>query len=282
MLIDSLSIKVWVLRKAESAGLHIQSMKHFRPVDARRHLSNPLELNYLYPGKELLLDAPMEWGFGLFNLSGHRRFLNDVMQEAFYKPGRERDLLREALRVFYAEWQPANAAEFLGVSSDQAGGLVDVPPWQAYSPWDSYNAAEKSAKRQRTELRENARILGRHLGINAGWKFCGPVSEDKLEVEVERLARVLESIRDQGVCRHDGTDGDIRASVLTHSDGRWRWVVHGGQHRYAVISALGAPRAVIRVERFIRREDVALWPTVTSGFFSQETALKIFDNYFFD
>lgn len=280
MLIDSLSIKVWMLRKAERAGLHIQSMKHFRPVDARMHLSNPLELNYLYPGRELLLDAPMEWGFGLFNLSGHHRFLNDVMQEAFDNPGRERDLLREALRVFYADWQPANAAEFLGVSSGQAGELVDVPPWQACSPWDSHNAAEKSVKRQRTELRENTRILGKCLDINAGWKFCGPVSEDKLEVEVERLARVLESIRRQGICRHDGTDGDIRANVLTHSDGRWRWVVHGGQHRYAVISALGAPRATIRVERFIRREDVALWPTVTLGLFSQETALEIFDNYF--
>ncbi|WP_147273784.1 hypothetical protein [Vreelandella rituensis] len=188
--------------------------------------------------------------------------------------------MREALREFYADWQPANAAEFLGIPTAQAGKLVDLPTWQTTLPWESRNLAKINIQRQRTELRENTRILGRRLGIDAGWKFCGPVSTDKLEIEVERLARLLESIRLKGICRHDGQDGDICAIVLTKPDGRWRWVVNKGQHRYAVISALGASRITIRVEQFIRREEVTFWPAVVSGVFTQDIALKIFDDYF--
>ncbi|CAM4239724.1 hypothetical protein VRRI112168_18850 [Vreelandella rituensis] len=67
MPIDSLSIKLWLLRRAERAGFHIQSMKYRGPVDARRHQKNPLELRYRYPGRSLLLEAPTEWVVGLFN-----------------------------------------------------------------------------------------------------------------------------------------------------------------------------------------------------------------------
>ncbi|WP_346795497.1 hypothetical protein R5M92_08570 [Halomonas sp. Bachu 37] len=280
MLIESLPFKLWLLSRAERAGIHIQSMKRCRPVDARRHRGNPLELSYRYPGRNLLLEAPTEWGFGLFNVCNRRRFLNGVMQQAFDHPGQERDLLREALRDFYTDWQPANAAEFLNIPPAEAGELIALPPWQAPWPWDTRNFAEKKDKRERTELRENTRILGRRLGIDAGWKCCGPVSDDKLEIEVERLTHVLESVRRQGICRHDGNDGDIRADVLTRPDGCWRWLVHGGQHRYAVISALGNSRITIRAESFIRREDVSLWPPVIAGVFTPELALKIFDDHF--
>ncbi|MCE8035044.1 MAG: hypothetical protein LPK20_16620 [Halomonas sp.] len=281
MRIELQLIRLWFIRKVEAAGYHLQSMKRFRPVDARSHEGNPLLLSYRHPGRRLLLNAPVAWGFGLLNFPFDRpRPLAAVMQRALSSPGQERALIREALTHFYRDWQPRTAAEFFGLDEDEAGELAALPTWLSPWPWDPLTLEQKRAQRRRTEGRENARVLGRPLGVEAGWKFCGPVSELKLHVEVERLARVLESVRIHGIRRHDGTDGDIRAIVLSHPDGRWRWQVLAGQHRYAVISALGEPRIPIRVEHFVRREDVLLWPGVASGLFKPSAALKVFDDCF--
>ncbi|MFQ3789816.1 hypothetical protein [Halomonas sp. A29] len=283
MRIEPLLLKLWFIRKVEAMGFHLQSMKRFAPIDARNHEGNPLLLSYRHPGRRLLLDAPVEWGFGFLNFPFDRpRPLATVMQQALASPGHERALIRKALKNFYRDWQPRSAAEFLGLDESEAGGLAELPAWLTPWPWDPLGLEQKRVQRRRAEGRENARVLGKPLGVEAGWKFCGPVSELKLHVEVERLARVLESVRVNGVRRHDGTDGDIRALVLSHPDGRWRWQVLVGQHRYAVISALGNARVPIRVEHFVRRQDVMLWPGVSSGLFKPSAALKVFDDCFIE
>ncbi|MCE9662757.1 hypothetical protein LY622_04825 [Halomonas sp. M5N1S17] len=281
MPLEPLLAKLWVIRRVERAGFHIQSMKRYRPVDARDYEGNPLALTYRYPGRRLLLRAPVAWGFGLLNFPHSRpRPLAPVIPEALANPDRARALIRNALSRFYAEWQPENAAAFFELTSSEAGELVELPSWLSPWPWEHLDLEAKRAQRRRCEGRENARVLGSTLAIEDGWKFCGPVSAPKLEVEVERLTRVLASIRARGILRHDGTDGDIRAIVLSHPDGKWRWQVLAGQHRYAVISALGEPCIDIRVEHFIRREEVMLWPGVVSGLFTPTAALKVFDACF--
>lgn len=283
MRVELLLIKHWLIRKGEACGFHLQAMKRFRPVDARSHQGNPLILSYRHPGRRLLLDAPVAWGFGLFNFPfGRPRPLVGVIPRALANPGQERVLIRAALEGFYRDWQPRSAAEFFGLDSSEAVELAALPTWLSPWPWDPLTLEQKRVQRRRAEGRENARVLGRALGVEAGWKFCGPVSEPKLHVEVERLARLVESIRVHGVLRHDGTDGDIRALVLVHPDGRWRWQVLVGQHRYAVISALGEPRIPIRVEQFVRRQDVMLWPGVASGLYTPSAALKVFDHCFIE
>ncbi|MGR2738771.1 hypothetical protein ACUY1T_10000 [Billgrantia sp. Q4P2] len=283
MRIEPLLIKLWFIRKVEAVGFHLQSMKRYAPIDGRNHQGNPLLLSYRHPGRRLLLDAPVGWGFGFLNFPFDRpRPLVSVMQQALASPGRERALIREALANFYRDWQPRSAAEFFGLEGSEAGDLATLPTWLSPWPWDPLGLEQKRAQRRRTEGRENARVLGKPLDVEDGWKFCGPVSELKLHVEVERLARVLESVRANGVRRHDGTDGDIRAIVLSHPDGRWRWQVLVGQHRYAVISALGYSRIPIRVEYFVRRQDVMFWPGVSSGLFKPSAALKVFDDCFIE
>jgi hypothetical protein len=283
MRVEAQLIRLWVIRKVEKCGFHLQSMKRFRPVDARSHEGNPLILSYRHPGRRLLLDAPVARGFGLLNYPFDRpRPLVGVIPRALASPGQERALIRAALEEFYRDWQPRSAAEFFGLDGSEAEGLDELPPWLSKWPWDPLTLEQKRAQRRRTEGRENARVLGRALGVEAGWKFCGPVSELKLHVEVERLARIVESIRTHGVRRHDGTDGDIRAIVLSHADGRWRWQVLAGQHRYAVMSALGHERIPIRVEQFVRRQEVMLWPGVAAGLFTPSAALKVFDDCFIE
>lgn len=282
MRIERLQVKLWLIRKLELAGLHIEPMRRYRPVEARDHAGNPLKLSYRHPGRRLLIDAPAAWGYGLYSYPPNRPHpLIPAMQKAFDQPGLERVCIRHALQQFYAEWQPATAAEFFGLDAHEARALAEQPAWLSPWPWEPLSLEEKHAQRKRTERRETARVLGRGLDVaTEGWKFCGPVTVDKLEVEVERLASVLESIRAQGLRRHDGIDGDIRALVLSHPDGRWRWQVLGGQHRYAVVTALEKEFITIRVEQFVRREEVALWPQVASGLFEPAAALKIFDALF--
>ncbi|WP_147270440.1 hypothetical protein [Halomonas sp. DQ26W] len=65
---------------------------------------------------------------------------------------------------------------------------------------------------------------------------------------------------------------------MSHPDGRWQALV--GQHRYAVISALGKPLIDIRVESFVGREEVMLWLGVVSGLFTPAAALEVFDACF--
>ena len=89
------------------------------------------------------------------------------------------------------------------------------------------------------------------------------------------------SIRNFGVVRHDGFGGDVGATVLVDDENEFRWLVgHGGQHRAPVISAMGHKNITIRVWQVVERKDVAIWPNVQSGLFTEASALKVFDRIF--
>ncbi len=282
MRIDSLHVKRWIHQQVERLGIHAEPMAHHRPVDARHLDTSPLALSYRYPGRTLLLDAPSDWGIGLFSLPmAGASPLPAALREARRHPGRERSLIREALEQYYADWQPDSAAAFFGLSQTEAPQLACLPSWSAAWPWEPLDLEAKQAQRRRTEGRESAYVLGHRLDVEVdGWKFCGPVSPRKLEVEVERLARLLDTIGRAGFKRHDSSDGDIQALMLVDDEGVWRWQVLAGQHRYAVISGLSANNVTIRVGQIIRRQEVTHWPWVVAGLFSLSAALKVFDACF--
>jgi hypothetical protein len=281
MNILSNALKKWLLSSVQRLGFHVVPMRKYRPVDLRQHTGNPLRFSYRYPGRSLLVEAPIEYGVGFLSYPATpTRALRPVIREAFDRPGSERAVLREGLRRFYAEWQPANAAAYfqLDVAADSA--LRDLPPWLASWPWDHHDIEALKAVREAIEKRDNALVNRGGVDIQSGWKFCGPVSDAKLDIEVERLLGVVESIRAHGFRRRGMADGDIRAAVLHHPDGRWRWCVYSGHHRYAVWRALDHRSVPVRIFHFIRRDEVAMWPGVVSGLFDAASALKVFDDCF--
>ncbi|MCK2183067.1 hypothetical protein [Halomonas getboli] len=277
---DAFYLKRLVRHGAARLGIHVCSRARQCAIDLREERDHPLVFGLRYPGRDLLLALPAASGIGLFHYPPVRRSpLSGALDDTAAGHGRE--ALREALTTYYEQWQPANAAAFFGLDPEQHAALAERPCWSLAWPWDPLSVEAKRAQRRRTEGRETRRLAGRALDVERdGWKFCGPVSPRKLEVEVERLWRLAVSIREHGVRRHSGDDGDIRAIVLVDADGRWGWQVLSGQHRFAVLRGLGHERIAVRVTRFVHRDQAIYWPRVVDSTFSVEAALEVFDGGF--
>ncbi|MBL8552648.1 MAG: hypothetical protein JNL41_00110 [Phenylobacterium sp.] len=180
----------------------------------------------------------------------------------------------EVLRAYYDRVIPGNAADWLGLWPASASpDLLWAPPWAATLPWQTQTPAEWRAAREKGVPNEN-RLAGRELSIRDGWHACGPVSDQKAAVEAHRVGRLLASLQEHGLRRHDGRDGDIDA-VLLRGEGVQRWWVNSGHHRAAVMSALGYETAPVRIRRVVDLRDVAQWPQVRSGLFQAADAARI-------
>lgn len=280
MYIDGIQVKQWIMQLTEKVGYRISPVKKTSPVDIRTSEDHPVSFFYRYPNRTLLFSAPVELGTGLFDYQvdiGSR--LSKCLRQKVGSP-EFRYQIKEVLQEFYETWQPTNAAEWFSLKPGSVPALAELDAWVCPWPWEAQDVNKRLTRRRQQDVRENAAISGKKLGIEDGWKFCGPVSNEKLEIEVERFFQMFDSIMNHGYHRHDRLDGDILASVLCHPDGQWRWLVTSGQHRYIVLSALGYDRIPIRVTQFIWRRDVLHWPNVVRGIFTPEAALSVFDRSF--
>lgn len=278
---DMVTTKTRLLSKLEHFGYHVVPMKKHRPVDLRASCEHPLTASYRYPGRRLLINAPVKWGVGLFHYPLDRPpLLQGLIPSSLESSEHVADLLRERLYTFYRDWQPSTAGSFLGVPDSEVPALQNVPPWGVPWPWEPHDIDRRCALRRSADARENASVLGRRLSIDSGWKFCGPVTDEKLEVEVERLVRLIESIRLNGIQRKDGVDGDISATILCNHDGEWRWQLLSGHHRFAVMASMGMDILPVRIESFVRGSEVEHWAGVVSGIYSSRIALQLFNRFF--
>src|SRR5690606_4329352 len=103
------------------------------------------------------------------------------------------------------------------------------------------------------------------------------VSDEKVRIESQRLLNLLTSIRKKG---YEQQYPDTLGCFILVSGKNYKWYVQGGQHRAAVLAALGRETIPVYVRQIVRREDVSFWPNVQSGIFSEEQALIIFDRLF--
>jgi hypothetical protein len=253
------------------------------PRDLRGVVSDPIEATYHVPDKPFVIDAALQncRGFAhtCFACTAEARhpFVETLLA---YGRGECDAFGYSPLRSFYENWQPANAAEALGLDPYQAHpALRNAPAIGAVMPWERTDPDTMTALRIHAHEATN-RAHGASLSCRHGFTAFGPVSEAKGELEFNRLTRVYDSIRRSGYRRSDRRDGDIHGLILTHN-GANRIKIGPGHHRIAALAALGYERAPIRLRPFIiRRDDVGSWPNVRSGFFTQEQALAFFDRIF--
>ncbi|OZI22132.1 hypothetical protein [Bordetella genomosp. 7] len=253
------------------------------PVDLRNDANHPLVLRYAEVHESALLDGCLAHGRAQPSLCMNTstpfyRAARLAVEHGIDRPDAV-DLVREALRAYYDQVQPASAAEWLGLGADAAVALQTAPPWAAVFPWrartlDSYRMAyEKAAY-------EENRATGRDRGIEDGWLFCGPVSGEKMQIEAERIVYVLRRIAHTGYQRSDDPDGDVKATALVNENMEWRWLITAGNHRASAAAALGYASIPIRVNLVISRADAPFWRHVRERLFSLSQALSIFDNIF--
>ena len=254
---------------------------HERPVvDLRDAGNNPLSAAYwLEPA---VVELAIEDGIGLYQFPLHRNGPHPFVRAVLSAETGSRDAagrMAAVLTSYYRLVAPSTAAAWLGFASGEVVDLDHEPPWAAVMPWQAKSVAVVREEQERLVPHEN-RGAGFELRFAHGWHGCGPVTEQKITVEVGRLLSLRAAIRRGGFQRDDGPTGDISAVVLHRGDRDPRWWIHSGHHRAAVASALGLARVPVRITTVVDRAHVDAWPNVVSGVFSRETALRLFDRLF--
>ncbi len=250
--------------------------RHRSPVDP---VTDPRLLSY-YPavsGERRTVLVPLRSsrafnGFALDDNSFHPWFIATSVAEAG-----DRAVIREILDAYYTLVQPKSLHEWLDIPEDACPLLAELPvyAWMML-PWTTRSAREIVKGVEDAQLQENRRY-GLAEGMSAGAKAFGPVSEGKLDMEVDRIATLAESIRRRGFQQEQT---DVLMATFLLSDGEWRWLAVNAMHRVPVAAGLGVDQLPVQVVAVVRRDEVDIWPQVTKGVYDRDTALAVFDRLF--
>jgi len=156
---------------------------------------------------------------------------------------------RDALEAQYQNFQPGNLREMYRLPKRGLTGeelAVNVLPW-VFTNSDKQDLGEWG------------------LGPEHGVSYFGPVTNEKIELELKRLNSARQSIETKGYLpqRH----GDISGYFMRKGND-FRFKVRGGKHRAAVLVHLGNETVPVRMKpgwpRIIDRAYSAEWPQVRS------------------
>lgn len=263
----------------EVVGYKIEPLSKITPIDLRLMGNDPRALKYIGGQQPGVIDALMCRGRGLplFSLEigkGHP-YVYAISQVEVAVNATSLDTIKNVLSDYYSSVRLESALEVLGLGSTEVSGFMGEPSWSALMPWDCETIEQWKKNHQRSVILENKQYI-KDLTISDGWAWVGPVSSDKLTVEVTRLNGVYKSIVKNGYKRNNGPDGDVLAVMLVDNAGNWCWQAITGQHRACVMAGLGHEVIPIRVAKVILESDVECWPNVRSGLYSVEAALKVF------
>ena len=136
-----------------------------------------------------------------------------------------------------------------------------------------------------------SKVVGEHgLSEEHGHSAYGPISSDKLKLEVKRLDHCLHAIKTNGYLIESGFprqyNGLPRGYFLISNSGDWVFRIVGAKHRVAALVWLGWKNIPVCCEpnfpRCIFESEILNWPGVVSGEYSKDDAKLIFDSYFRD
>ncbi|EGR0668465.1 hypothetical protein M2G36_19500 [Vibrio vulnificus] len=262
----------------DKLGLIIEKKKYSASLE--KGIIHPKELLYKSTFKrKIVLEADMNDGWALerFSLSEETLHPFVLALKAYERNKNKQDALN-LMKKYYSQVQPKNLSEWFGIQGNI--NTNKTPPTIGIFPWDDLNVEQKAAHVRECAIHDSVTNSKKKIDLNHGWRNFGPVSEDLLQLEVERLIKVYESIKYHGYVRNFDDDGDIGAFVLINGDD-WKWCVDwGGQHRIAALRALGYQKVKIKVWKIIYKDDYKFWPNVLNGFYSCTDANSIFENYF--
>ncbi|SDB58195.1 hypothetical protein SAMN05660653_02940 [Desulfonatronum thiosulfatophilum] len=254
------------------------------PVDFRGVLSDPFEaLSRVDPRQPVLVNVPLERcrtlgpvGFPPLAEAHHPYVL--AMLEYLESNIQQYD--ESPLKLYFDHFQPQNAAELADVPGvDNDSNLHRKEAIELDFPWLASPGLEVKSMRNKF-LRDDAAQFGKQLSGDDGLNYFGPVSSAKADLEMERVVYIIDSIKRNGY-RVPAKQDHISGYLLKKGDS-YVALPWGGQHRLAALGALGfrhAPFLLYR-HRVTDRASVKSWPAVTSGDFSPEQALHLFDRIF--
>jgi len=188
------------------------------------------------------------------------------------------------LSRYYASFQPRSLAEFQGLGTDGHPLLSSLPPLNIY-PWSSVSLAQ---------LHAFLAGVGNDYALPPSFRVvrsCGPKPADFTQARLDRLIGLYNTIKAQGFRtklnpKLSYFDQFPVGDVMVRGT-ETRIILANGQHRAAVLSALGResaplllgvvhPRGPYRIDR----SAVDAWPLVRDGLYHKDQALRIFDGIF--
>lgn len=191
---------------------------------------------------------------------------------------RSRTAAREVLADYYRRIVPRSLLEWTGipVANEQVARSAarDVP-----MPWIDRSLEEHASMARRVAYRELARgdIAEATIRAEVFWNVIGPLDDDEIEFELERIASLTESMKKSGYQRPRTRDQDILAwHFVDGSVGQW-WSIAAGNHRVAVAAAVGLTALPIRVLGTVERDATESLPGVLRGYFTPDEARDLFD-----
>ena len=187
------------------------------------------------------------------------------------------------LRKYYEEFQPSNVNELFNLDLQNDYGRMDA---YSYSlPWNSDSPQFMLRRRKEVAVKENKQRSGENLSLfEGGHTDFGPVSENKLSIEISRLAELYLSIQKHGFKEDlNKNDGGIKGYFLLNSDREWRFYINGGKHRAYVLAALGHKEIPVVLNHSIQTvkvDKIDQWPQVANRNYNHYNAQLIFERFF--
>ncbi|TVQ88815.1 MAG: hypothetical protein EA397_16600 [Deltaproteobacteria bacterium] len=185
----------------------------------------------------------------------------------------------------YYSLHPASLATLYELQPGSNPSLESLPPIPTLWPWQAEPPTILAAARAAQVAADNAEH-GQPFRLVDGDPLIGPLTPAKGSFELERLVALYRAIQTEGFRIDPQGQHNIRVQLLCRGEA-WRVLVQdGGQHRLAVLGALGHEHAVVQVQRsaglggVISRRDHLRWPWVRAGTISAEDALTAFDRMF--
>ncbi|MDQ2076182.1 hypothetical protein [Marinimicrobium sp. ABcell2] len=182
------------------------------------------------------------------------------------------------LEQFYQKWQPKDALEALIGASHGPKVLREFPAYTSHLPWLEIRPEEREAVMAKN-IRDENRCAGNiKLDASSGYGLHGPVSPEKAEIEYRRIVRIAESISKHGFDRAKAGE-DVTVTAVERG-GEYRFCISHGQHRVAVLAALGHEEVPVSLIRVVSLNEVNHWPQVYRGVWSKAEAEAYIDHLF--
>lgn len=183
-----------------------------------------------------------------------------------------------SLELYYRSWMPENALEALIGAATGPAMLAQYPAYAMHSPWLDITPEERRSVMEKI-IREENRCAGEE-GLDAaeGYGLHGPVSRVKGAVEYARLTRLVSSIQGHGYDR-SLPGGDV-TGVVIEKDGDYRFCISHGQHRVAVLAALGHDYIPVAIKKLVTTSELSHWPQVYRGTWTGKEAVQYIDHLF--
>lgn len=145
--------------------------------------------------------------------------------------------------------------------------------FESLLPWENIDISTRGKSRHENIKNENLTN-----GINSyeyfGDKNC---TLNKSKVEVKRICNLVDNIRKEGFKTNNIEQ--ITATILIKND-EWSCFINGGNHRVAVLSALGYNPISLQIYEIVDLSNIEKWKYVKNGLYSKKSAEFIFDNIF--